>query len=315
MRDPAITVVIPCFNAERWIARAVRSVQAQRGVDVEIIVVDDGSTDRSVAAVRALGPRIRMETGTNQGACVARNKGLWLAEASLVMFLDADDFLKDGALAALSKALTKFEAHVVFGQVILADAAGERRPRPLPRLSSKAAFVADWITTRFVPPCGVLWRRDYLRRIGGWDENLSMNQDGEIVLRAVLSGASLATSEWARSVYWSHDGADRITNSVTEDKLRDAFGVLCRAKDVLTEQGEGNAGSDSAFSNAMHGLERLAFRNRLKNLGREIGQYRTAAGFPPFEGTRGHVLASHMVGLGRKEMISRVVSNLIGVRQ
>jgi glycosyltransferase involved in cell wall biosynthesis len=314
MSDPSVTVVIPCFNAERWIGRAVGSVQAQQDVEAEIIVVDDGSTDRSVAAVEALGAALRLETGPNGGAGAARNKGLALARAPKVMFLDADDFLEPGALASLSGVLTRSEADLAIGRVIRSGAAGARDIRPLPRLSPRAAFVADWITGRFVPPCGVLWRRDYLRGIGGWDATLAKNQDGEIVLRAVLSGARIAATEEACAVYWSHDGTDRISNTFTEPKLRDAFGVLCRTRDALLAQGGGDAESEAAFSKAMHGLERHAFRNGIHGIGREIGAYRAAAGFPPFEGTRGHVLASRIVGVGRKERLANAVSGLLGGR-
>ena len=79
--DPEISVVIPCYNTERWVARAIDSALAQEGVRVEVIVIDDGSTDGSLEVIRGYDGRIRWETGPNRGVSAARNRGLALAAA------------------------------------------------------------------------------------------------------------------------------------------------------------------------------------------------------------------------------------------
>jgi glycosyltransferase involved in cell wall biosynthesis len=70
------SVIIPCFNAEKWIESAVRSVHAQGVSGVEVIVVDDGSTDESLQVLRGLGDLVRWEAQANAGACTARNRGV-----------------------------------------------------------------------------------------------------------------------------------------------------------------------------------------------------------------------------------------------
>src|SRR5262249_22564429 len=87
---PSISVVIPCWNAERWISRAIKSVLGQDYPNLEIIVIDDGSTDNSLEIVKSFGDKVRWWTGPNRGACVARNTGLAMADCTYVMFLDAD---------------------------------------------------------------------------------------------------------------------------------------------------------------------------------------------------------------------------------
>jgi glycosyltransferase involved in cell wall biosynthesis len=100
-----LSVIIPCYNAEPFVAQTIRSVLEQTRPPDEIIVVDDGSTDGSVEVVRQFGDRVRLLTGRNGGASPTRNKGLDHATGDALMFLDADDVLGPTALEALTDAL------------------------------------------------------------------------------------------------------------------------------------------------------------------------------------------------------------------
>ena len=91
MSSPTISVVIPCYNGAAYLGDAVESALSQTYAVSEIIVVDDGSEDDSVAIASAFGPPVRVLTQTNQGESVARNKGWELATGSWIAFLDADD--------------------------------------------------------------------------------------------------------------------------------------------------------------------------------------------------------------------------------
>ena len=71
---PLISIVIPCYNAERYVGEAIRSALSQTYPNVEIIVIDDGSTDGSLDVIRSFGGAIRWETGPNRGGCAARNR-------------------------------------------------------------------------------------------------------------------------------------------------------------------------------------------------------------------------------------------------
>ena len=90
---PLVSILIPCFNAERWIAQAIESALAQTWPEKEVIVVDDGSTDRSLDVIRRFDGRIRWETGPNRGGNAARNRLLELARGDWLQYLDADDYL------------------------------------------------------------------------------------------------------------------------------------------------------------------------------------------------------------------------------
>jgi len=91
-REPGISVVIPLYNKEKYVRRAVESVLSQTFRDFELIVVNDGSTDNSPALVRSYDdPRIRVINQENQGVSAARNRGITEARGKLIAFLDADD--------------------------------------------------------------------------------------------------------------------------------------------------------------------------------------------------------------------------------
>src|SRR5690349_16914620 len=99
MPEPAITVLMPAYNAGRYIADAVRSVLEQRFTDFELLIIDDGSTDDTAAIVRSFADsRIRLLQQPNRGVAPALNFGLQHARAALVARFDADDLCHPGRL-------------------------------------------------------------------------------------------------------------------------------------------------------------------------------------------------------------------------
>ena len=100
---PFFSIVVPMYNREAFIGRTLRSCLGQDFSDFEVVVVDDASSDRSVEAVRQFDdPRIRLERHErNRGRCPARNTGLSVARGEWLVFLDSDDELLPGALAAI----------------------------------------------------------------------------------------------------------------------------------------------------------------------------------------------------------------------
>src|SRR5687768_8397891 len=97
--NPRVSVVIPCYNGEQFIREAIGSALSQTYPDLEIIVIDDGSTDGSLDRIRSFGKGIRWESGPNRGGCAARNRGIELARGDWVQFLDADDLLHPNKIA------------------------------------------------------------------------------------------------------------------------------------------------------------------------------------------------------------------------
>lgn len=117
---PLISVIIPCYNSEDWIEETIKSVSRQSAADIEIIVVDDGSTDGSAAIVGRLASqdsRIKLYRQPNAGPSAARNTGLAQAQGEFVTFVDADDLLYQGALEAMLKVAQATKAPIVSGEL------------------------------------------------------------------------------------------------------------------------------------------------------------------------------------------------------
>lgn len=120
MTSPLVSVIIPAYNAEKWLGDAIRSVRAQTLTDWELIIVNDGSTDRTSDVAHAFrDDRIRVVEQRNMGVSCARNCGLDLATGDCIAFLDADDFMEPTNLEEKYEILSKGGAEWVFGDLLL----------------------------------------------------------------------------------------------------------------------------------------------------------------------------------------------------
>ena len=106
MVRPLVSILIPAYNAQGWISDSLRSAIAQTWEPKEIIVVDDGSTDRTLAIARRFeSDQLRVVTQSNQGAAAARNKAFSLSRGEYVQYLDADDVLAARKISKQMEAL------------------------------------------------------------------------------------------------------------------------------------------------------------------------------------------------------------------
>lgn len=166
--SPVVSVLIPCWNAEASIQRALESVLEERSVELEVVVVDDGSTDRTVEVVRAVAaadPRVVViALPVNEGVSNARNRGLEVVRGEWLTLLDADDRFLPGGLGTLIKAALGSDARAVVGQQIWWD--GHRRwrtPRydiPDIRRPGRKSLAAKPGLLNYVSPHAKLLHRD-----------------------------------------------------------------------------------------------------------------------------------------------------------
>lgn len=189
------SVVVPCHNAEEYLAQAIGSLLQQTEPPAEVIIVDDASTDGSLSIARQLAGRFRNVTTVAKSfrnASSTRNFGAMLARSECLMFFDADDVLAPNTLQALSNALVTRSSGVaacpwqrlnyVNGRFIGGRPSCSLRKEGQPALSA-------WLSGWYYPPSSVLWTRRGFELTGGWDENATINDDGDLMMRALLYGA------------------------------------------------------------------------------------------------------------------------------
>jgi glycosyltransferase involved in cell wall biosynthesis len=210
---PNVAVIIPSFNNARTVRDAVDSALTQAGVNVEVVVVDDGSSDGSYDALTLLGNRIRLVRQRNAGACVARNRGLVETTAPFVKFLDADDVLEPGCLAAqLAQAQRAGRDTVIFGRCIWVTPQGTQighyPPGSLPDGAQLSA--ADLVEASPLTSCP-LHRRELLEMVGGFDPSCPRGQEHDLHVRLALSGVTFIFRDTLCYRYIQHESATRIS--------------------------------------------------------------------------------------------------------
>jgi hypothetical protein len=180
------SVVIPLYNKEHTIARALGSVWAQSVQDFEIVVVDDGSTDRGPRVVERMGDRrLRLISQENQGVSAARNRGIAAARFELVAFLDADDEWRPSFLETIAGLIRRFPEAAVFATSYLFCQSGcgvwAPRLRGVPATPWEGVL-RDYfaVAARSDPPVwssAVVVRKDALRTVGGFPVGVTSGED------------------------------------------------------------------------------------------------------------------------------------------
>jgi glycosyltransferase involved in cell wall biosynthesis len=234
-----LSVVIPAYRSAELIGRTIASVLAEGVAPGNVIVVEDGVFDRTAEVVRSHAGVRLISLQQNRGAPHARNTGLRQVSTRYVMFLDADDYVENGLLRGLVQALDEGAADVAMGPWRYDGEGFEDAPLRVPQPQDTAGWIAAWTQMRFFPPCCVAWNADSLRRIGGWDEQLKKNQDGELMIRAFLSGLKVAVSGEGNGVYWQHGSPHRVTNARIDDFLH-ATGVIYSQLQAWADSQAGN---------------------------------------------------------------------------
>lgn len=187
-----ISVIIPAYNAAKWLRAAVASVRRQTRPADEIIIVDDGSSDGTDLLCREFGAVVRYTRRENGGLAAARNTGVEASSGEWLLFLDADDVLLPDALAALSATAEDSDAGVVYGFVLQRQAdPTEARLHGRPYAVGKQPAPAKahfWWTP--IPTAGcALIRRSLNDKVGGFDENFRQVEDAEYWLRCGVIAA------------------------------------------------------------------------------------------------------------------------------
>jgi glycosyltransferase involved in cell wall biosynthesis len=225
---PLVSILIPAFNAQEWIADTLRSAVAQTWEPKEIIIVDDGSTDHTLAIARQFeSDKVRVVTQKNQGAAATRNRCFSLSVGDYIQWLDADDLLASDKIARQMEALNQSHSK----RTLLSSAWGRFLYR-----YDRAKFVptalwcdlppAEWLLRKMgqnlhMQTATWLVSRELTEAAGPWNTQLLGDDDGEYFCRVLLESEGVRFVPEAK-VYYRASGASSLSYVGRSDRKREA---------------------------------------------------------------------------------------------
>ena len=173
-----ISVVIPLYNKEKEIARTLRSVLAQTSQPLEIIVVDDGSTDGSAARVEEIGsPLIRLIRQENRGVSATRNRAMQEACGEYAALLDGDDTWEPGYLAEIERLIAAYPGCGAYATSFNVDDGHRLTPGDTPQTEGVVDFFTEALSHYVLIPSSTTLRREPALSLGGFPEGMRMGED------------------------------------------------------------------------------------------------------------------------------------------
>lgn len=213
MTHPRVSVLIPCHNAEAYVADTLQSVLGQTWPDIEVIVVDDGSTDGSASVVERFASQgVRLVRQPCRGASAARNRAFAESTGAFIQFIDADDLIDPDKIAVQMARLADRSDCIASGQ--WGRFRGDPKDtvfRPEPTWEDLAPV--EWLVRARLDGQGMLFPalwlapRAIVEAAGPWNEALSLGDDGEFFTRAVLASQSVLFCPEAHCRYRSVPGS------------------------------------------------------------------------------------------------------------
>jgi glycosyltransferase involved in cell wall biosynthesis len=223
---PKVSIIVPLYNGDRYIAQAIASILEQTYQDYEVAIVDDGSTDDSLAILepylQSNRDKIRYYRQENQGVAAARNQGLQFTKGSYVVFLDQDDRFFPNKLATQVEYLDR---HLEIGMVHSGwqriDAADNPLGKVEPWQYASELNLQNWLLWKPVLLGAMMFRRQWLETIGGLDVNFQQVCDLDLVWRLSLAGCQTG---WLRqlTLYYREHGQNDSLNTLVQAKESEA---------------------------------------------------------------------------------------------
>jgi glycosyltransferase involved in cell wall biosynthesis len=234
---PLVTVVTPTLNASRYFGDCLRSLRSQVDVRIEHIVVDDGSSDDTIALAKAAGAHII--DGERRGLYAAMNLGLERASGDFVGILNADDFLYPAAIAALLMAMRRRGRPWSVGQLVWLDGEGKNLGGIAPPPSWAPVSVLACLGWNWVHHQTTYMTRDFWNSLGGFDTSFRSAADYDLLLRARRI-APFATVRKPTGAFRRHGGNLSMTLGLSKNeviRIRSQYGPHSAVAAAIFETG------------------------------------------------------------------------------
>ena len=229
--SPRVSIIIPCRNGAAWLGEAIESCLGQTWPNLQIVVVDSGSTDGSFDLAKRYEARaVTVLECERAGASAARNVGLKHADGDLIQFLDADDILDTDKIRRQVERLEAAPAASVASGAWARFARGPNEAVFTPEavwrdFVPEEFLIASWLGGGMMPNFAWLTPRAVIERAGPWNETLSVYDDGEFFCRVALASSGIVFCAGARGYYRSA-GALTLSKRRDSEALASAFSAV-----------------------------------------------------------------------------------------
>lgn len=223
-----VSVIIPCYNAEKYIEDAIKSALSQSYQPIEVIVIDDGSTDNGIEIVKTYSERVRLERNSGKGACAARNLGMALSKGEYIQFLDADDVLVPNKIEKQLPYLVSGKADLVFCKGFLF---GDGKPmRPKKKAIAPPANIDPFVycLNQGLSTEGPLHRKSALDKVGGFDESLPRAQEKDLHIRLGATNIKIVLLDELLYQHRNHSGPRITKTELPKDYMLNTYLKLAK---------------------------------------------------------------------------------------
>jgi len=257
MIEPLVSIIIPLYNAEKYIGQTIQSSLDQIWPNKEIIIVNDGSTDGSLAIARSFASEtVKVFSQENQGASSARNKGLSEAKGDYIQFLDADDLLSpDKILEQMNALYNRKDVLAISDTVYFFDGKClENEPRVSEWYSSNHDDPVDFLIKLYggaligegyggmITVHSWLTPRELITKAGNWNVRLSTDDDGEFFCRVILKSSGIVYAPAVLNYYRKFNTSNSLSSQATrKSQASILLSTDLKAKHLLSRTNSPNA--------------------------------------------------------------------------
>ncbi len=238
LQKPRVTVGIPVFNGARFVAQAIESALSQTWPPEEVIVVDDGSSDRTPEILAQYRDRVSILRQSNQGAPAARNRILLEAKGDWIQYLDADDYLTPWKIERQWVECPNQDADAILSPLLEEQwEGGKALPVRQPEDEGDPDPVVRWFLRKNPQVASGLWSKRSLVRIGGWNRSVRCaTEDNELYLRALQADFLFVWTPSAGAVYRADWSQSSFCHRNHAELFRTEIALLDRMAEWLEER-------------------------------------------------------------------------------
>lgn len=267
-----VSIIIPTFNRIKLLPLALESISLTDGIEKEIIIIDDGSTDGTQALITEMYPHVLFISQNQQGAPASRNLGLVKAKGKFIIFLDSDDLLEGGFIQSkLDSFKSKSHLDGIYGSWDFFKSEDVfHEDKIIPRFSEypiygegqESEIMGNLLGGWFIPISAVMWKKSFLEKLGGFRMDLLINQDVDLMFRAIVKNGKICGETSPKTWIREHSNERVGVIKHDSDKINQLYKLRRFFKEELERAGKWNEKYAMALSEYLFEMWALYRKDR-----------------------------------------------------